>query len=140
MNKKYETGLFATNANFIEEIYSRYLEQPLSVEKDWREAFDEIQVTRNLKRNSLNSGQETPVANSSLLNRSESKHIRKQLTEIANSYRAFGHMAATLDPLDMHNNRQNSNLALHDLDDNMLDEEIDLNGELGIQQDKLLTV
>jgi 2-oxoglutarate dehydrogenase E1 component len=133
MNKKYETGLFATNANFIEEIYSRYLEQPLSVEKDWREAFDEIQVTRNLKRNSLNSGQETPVANSSLLNRSESKHIRKQLTEIANSYRAFGHMAATLDPLDMHNNRQNSNLALHDLDDNMLDEEIDLNGELGMQ-------
>ncbi|GFZ80537.1 2-oxoglutarate dehydrogenase subunit E1 [Rickettsiales bacterium] len=124
MNKKYETGLFAANANFIEEMYLRYLEQPLSVEKDWREAFDKIQT----KKDYSYSEQDAPAASSS----PRSGYIRKQLAEIANSYRTFGHMAAALDPLDMCNNRQNPNLTPHRLDEAMLDEEIDLNGEMGM--------
>lgn len=90
---------------YVDGLYEDYLADPDSVPADWREAFDALPTTngaakdiahRNIRNYFLENAQRKrmPVAVSE-----DSKQY--QVAHLINAYRAHGHHAAKLDPLEM---------------------------------------
>jgi 2-oxoglutarate decarboxylase len=83
---------FGPNEGLIQELYSRYLENPASVSEAWREFFEDYQGPD--RRPQLVDGAE-PLGGPSIAD------VEKQtrVIQLINMYRVRGHLIADLDPL-----------------------------------------
>lgn len=134
--------LDAGNAEYLEDLYEQYLQDPQKVSQEWRNYFNQLQRNttdlshkaiknyfRELARQSSNykpvrTGTETYY---------EAKQL--QVTELIDAYRKYGHYHAQLDPLGLAGQRPIHDLELkyHDLSDADLDSSFLIDGSLGIQ-------
>ncbi|MFT5132971.1 MAG: 2-oxoglutarate dehydrogenase E1 component [Gammaproteobacteria bacterium] len=132
MSLSQPSHLYSGNADFIEQLYERYLQDPANVESEWRNYFDELQKT----------GEGVDVAHSPVQEafyqaakqgnngkRSQSApdagSHQKQVSvlQLINAHRFRGHSQATLDPLDQHERPPVPDLdpAFHGLDESDMD-------------------
>jgi 2-oxoglutarate dehydrogenase E1 component len=112
---KSSSAFYGGNAAFIEDLYERYLRDPDSVDDDWRQRFDQ------LKRESANEIAHSPVRES-FARLAQEKHQRLaprqapslspaaaeqqgSVLRLINAYRVRGHQHATLDPLNLRENK-----------------------------------
>lgn len=104
--------LFGHNASYIEELYENYLDNPNSVETQWRHYFDSLQHVKAVDGTMSNDVCHTPIIHSfakrarsnTLLPRLDSSTldtVRKQVhvQSLINAYRYLGVCIANLDPL-----------------------------------------
>ncbi|MEJ2213686.1 MAG: 2-oxoglutarate dehydrogenase E1 component [Gammaproteobacteria bacterium] len=104
-------ALSGSNANFIEEIYEQYLQDPTSVSDDWRKHFDQLPKYEELVSPEVpHSGIQQYFASlAKNISHSSSSSYQTLNTEAAekqaavlrliNAYRVRGHQHANLDPL-----------------------------------------
>jgi 2-oxoglutarate dehydrogenase E1 component len=97
--------LFGANAPFVEELYEKYLADPDSVPKEWRNYFDALQPAgvHDVAHSAIQRAfAALPVAAAG--GAPESGHQRKQLRilQMINAFRFLGVRAADLDPLKRH--------------------------------------
>ncbi|MFT5505012.1 MAG: 2-oxoglutarate dehydrogenase E1 component [Gammaproteobacteria bacterium] len=105
-----DSYLYGSNAVFIEELYSQYLENENSVDANWREWFsslkngsdvedqDHLAIQEQIKAAVLNKKIVGVVVNSV-----QQAHQAKQVSvlQLINAYRFKGHRKAKLDPLSL---------------------------------------
>jgi len=114
--------LFGANTQYLEELYSRYLEEPESVDPSWRSYFDGLRE-RGLTPAQLGRGPEwrrdirpeqedseiigaltglwprDKAAPSGASDTQASAHESIRAIQLVRAYRVIGHLAADLDPL-----------------------------------------
>jgi 2-oxoglutarate dehydrogenase E1 component len=86
------------NASFLEELYSRFLNDPLSVDPSWRERFSRLQSdTDGYGPTELSDGKVPEELDREIFERT----LRKQagVNRLINRYRSRGHQAADNNPL-----------------------------------------
>jgi 2-oxoglutarate dehydrogenase E1 component len=127
-----QSYLHGSNAAFIEELYSRYLQDEESVDENWRKWFselrngeltadqDHLQIQAQMKAAVMNK-RHTNGATSNVSNEHEAKQVK--VLQLINSYRVKGHQRAQLDPLALSGvpDIPEMTLAGHDLGDADLD-------------------
>ncbi len=86
-----DTLLTGANAPYLEELYARYVDDPQSVDRQWRDFFTSLQHHR------LEAGAELS-AESTVLSYSEAEK-QGSVLRIINAHRVRGHQQAHLDPL-----------------------------------------
>lgn len=140
-----------TNADFIADIYTRYLNDPDSIDKSWADFFDELDDdSRSLiseqKGASWNRGLEPlPVgedASPSNRKSKESGYDKRSIEDslkafrLVNAYRNRGHLMADLDPLGLRKKAPHPELTAEFYGFTMADydREIYMNGLMGIEK------
>ena len=97
--------LFGGNAAYLEEIYDQYLENPSSVDKEWRDYFQSLpQVGDNTAKDVpheavlevLREQLKSPRAAGGV---AEVAVEQERVDNLITAYRTYGHIAAKLDPL-----------------------------------------
>ena len=150
--------LFGANTQYLEELYSRYLEEPESVDPSWRSYFDGLRE-RGLTPAQLGRGPEwrrdiqpeqedseiigaltglwprDKAAPSGASDTQASAHESIRAIQLVRAYRVIGHLAADLDPLKLAQKpplpQLNPNFyGFHDGD---LDRPIFIDGVLGLK-------
>lgn len=110
------------NMAYVDELYEDFLKDPTSVDDDWRAAFSALPTVNG----QLNDVSHRDIRRYFLENtnkRFESSEAiddkQAKVTHLINAYRAYGHLAAHLDPLDMLERLPvpNLSLAYHGLSD-----------------------
>jgi 2-oxoglutarate dehydrogenase E1 component len=103
-----QSYLHGSNAAFIEELYSHYLQDEMSVDENWRNWFaelrngeltadqDHVQIQAQMKASVMNK-RHTNGATESVSNEHEAKQVK--VLQLINSFRVKGHQRAQLDPL-----------------------------------------
>ncbi|MCP4333305.1 MAG: 2-oxoglutarate dehydrogenase E1 component [Gammaproteobacteria bacterium] len=103
-----QSYLHGSNAAFIEELYSRYLQDENSVDENWRNWFselrngeltadqDHVQIQAQMKAAVMNKRRANGTGDS-VSNEHEAKQVK--VLQLINSYRVKGHQLAQLDPL-----------------------------------------
>jgi len=103
-----QSYLHGSNAAFIEELYSRYLQDENSVDENWRNWFtelrngeltadqDHVQIQAQMKAAVMNKRRVNGTSDS-VSNEHEAKQVK--VLQLINSYRVKGHQRANLDPL-----------------------------------------
>ena len=118
--------LFASNSEFIEDLYIKFLQNPTSVNEDWQEFFQKINSEDQLYKSSYTNSvtpfrDKAPLPNTKL---NESKATSQSTTSAIQSttldsiralmliraYRVRGHLIAKLDPLELEDNKQHPEL------------------------------
>jgi 2-oxoglutarate dehydrogenase E1 component len=139
------TFLTGANAGFIAELYTRFLEDPNSVDKSWRQFFSEIgddesTVLAELHRPTWdarapaapkNGSTAASVIDAARLRRATSDSIRA--LQLIRSYRVRGHLEADLDPLGLDKREHHPELDYrsYGFTETDLDREIFINNTLG---------
>jgi len=127
-----ESYLFGNNAVFIEELYSKYLQNENDVAENWRDWFYELKnggLTPDQDHLAIQAQIKSAVMNkksSSLtVNSAQQEHQIKQVAvlQLINAYRFKGHQKADLDPLKLQSNETIRDLTLegHNLSEADLD-------------------
>src|SRR5512139_698771 len=90
------SALSEDNASFIEDLYSKYLRDPDSVDPSWQKTFAAVPESLDELRPSLTSVPPMPADQPSLEHR-----LRKQtaVDRLIDQYRTLGHQAADNNPL-----------------------------------------
>ena len=107
---------------YVDELYEDYLRDPASVPDDWQTAFRALPEVngqlsevshRDIRNYFLENADKKPVQSTVVDDK------QAQVTNLINAYRAYGHLAANLDPLDMVERMPVPNLSLsyHGLSD-----------------------
>jgi 2-oxoglutarate dehydrogenase E1 component len=166
MNQKLlNSFLFSGNLTFIQELFSKYLADKTSVDKDWQDFF----ATNFADLNSILNDKSTSWAKSDLrvvggedfdISSVAKKEVKKdtkapvaaayndnQILSIKTAnlilaYKRFGHLAANLDPLDLTPRKNIAELSLefNGINDADLQKEVDLGGLLGFSKAKIADV
>lgn len=132
--------LFSGNAPFLEELYEAYLDDPASVDDEWRQYFDALEVSERdsgarapanekshaaVRERMLRIAREGARAPVSARAEGEPADAQKQVAvlQLINAYRFRGHRQANLDPLDQYERPHVAELdpAFHDLTDADMD-------------------
>ncbi|MFC1749994.1 2-oxoglutarate dehydrogenase E1 component [Pseudomonadota bacterium] len=107
-----QSHLFGGNAPFIEELYSRYLEDPNSVEPRWQDYFNSLQyesgpIAPDVDHQSVQDefvklvhtrrGETAAAPSGAAVAIEASKQVA--VLQLINAYRVRGHQKANLDPL-----------------------------------------
>ncbi len=122
-------ALSGSNANFIEEIYENYLQDPSSVSDDWRVRFDQFhleqgqpveetphsEIRRHFAKLARDITHPARVAGSGLS--AEAAEKQAAVLRLINAYRIRGHQHANLDPLTLREREDVADLspAFHNL-------------------------
>jgi 2-oxoglutarate dehydrogenase E1 component len=105
-----QSYLHGVNAAFIEELYSKYLQDESSVDENWRNWFAELrngEMTADQDHLQIQAQMKAAVMNKRRVNGSgdivSNEHEAKQVRvlQLINSYRVKGHQKARLDPLEL---------------------------------------
>lgn len=110
------------NMAYVDGLYEDYLNDPTSVSDEWKQTFDALprvdgQLSdvshRDIREHFLQNADRRPVQVTSVDDK------QAKVTNLINAYRAYGHLAAKLDPLDMIQRPAvpNLSLAYHQLTD-----------------------
>ncbi len=170
MNQKLfnSAALFSANLTFIQELFSKYLNDKNSVDQDWQgffaDNFDDINAILKDNKGASWANRNLKVVGSEDFDISSvaKKEVKKDLkapivaapTPINNpllsiqvgnlilAYKRFGHLAANLDPLGLMPKRAVPELTLqfHNISTNDLDQEVELSGLLGFKKAKISDV
>ncbi len=127
-----ESYLFGNNAVFIEELYSKYLQNENDVDENWRDWFYELKnggLTPDQDHLAIQAQMKSAVMNKKssnlTVNSAHQAHQEKQVAvlQLINAYRFKGHQKADLDPLKLQSNETIRDLTLegHDLNEADLD-------------------
>ena len=106
-------ALSGSNANFIEEIYEQYLDDPDSVSQEWRNHFDQLQSQQDTETRDIphgpvrkhfaslarNLNHPTGLSENTLT--AEAAEKQAAVLRLINAYRVRGHQHAKLDPLNL---------------------------------------
>lgn len=138
--------LFAGNGNFIEDLYLKFLENPENVDNYWRDFFNNLDEGQSQALKSILGASWLPRKNKVILppeKKTEAKQVKTEdsskiynINLLIADYRAYGHLFAQLDPLNMVKQDENIKLGLahYGLLEDDLNIEVDLNNpslELG---------
>ncbi len=105
-----QSYLYGSNAAFIEELYSKYLQDENSVDENWRNWFaelkngamtpdqDHLQIREQMRAAVLNKRRGNGSAET-VSREHEAKQVR--VLQLINAYRVKGHQKARLDPLSL---------------------------------------
>ncbi|MGE3386926.1 MAG: 2-oxoglutarate dehydrogenase subunit E1, partial [Bdellovibrionales bacterium] len=114
-----------TNLEYIEDMFTRFRQQPDSLPPEWRMFFEGVEFAQNLNSSTGEgfSGKELDVYN------------------LIETYRSYGHLKAKLDPLEM-NQRQALvlELAHFNLSEKDLDQNFHIGSTLGLGQTTLRNI
>lgn len=160
---------FSSNIIFIEEIYQKFLQNPSQIDKSWVDFFtsnkEEVEsiladyrgpkwANRNLQIigsqeydiSSFSSKEQAKAKDKNLKTALDlpkkfdnKKELQLKIHNLVNSYRRFGHLAASLDPLGL---KPQENVSQIQLEQNFIEEsdlscEIDIGGNLGFGNAKI---
>jgi 2-oxoglutarate dehydrogenase E1 component len=131
------TFLTGANAGFIAELYTRFLEDPQSVDESWRRFFSEMDEDG---ATAIAAGREQPIGNGPAANAAINRESVRQATtdsiralQLIRSYRVRGHLEADLDPLGLDKRGHHPELDYHSygFTEGDLDRPIFINNLLG---------
>lgn len=141
-NNKVSSHLYASNADFIEKLYSEYLQNPTSVDPEWQEYFKNINdspevINTAIATNSIDENREsffgvkeskevanngaisapvtTPVASAPVaknIANDESIFLGRAAQQLIQAYREHGHININYDPLGLKQAEQYPELQL----------------------------
>ncbi len=156
---------FSTNIIFISELYQKFLQNPASVDVTWAEFFavnqDEIKSiladykgpswgARNLQvvgsqefDISSNAKKEAPKKDAKVATiPNVGKDLNLRIVNLISAYKRFGHLAASLDPLDLAPQKYVVEIdpQNHEIENPDLEKEVDLKGILGFGKAKISQV
>jgi 2-oxoglutarate dehydrogenase E1 component len=139
-NLDHESFLFAANADFVEELYLKYLENPSNVDDYWRNFF--TQLGDNNAQKSIKGASWLPRKNKVILpaetspkakepNKTNNDSKIDSVKLMVSEYRAYGHLLSKLDPLGLEKARDSIKLDIqhYGLSEADLDLEVSLNYE-----------
>ncbi len=104
--------LFTGNAAFVEELYAKYLKNPLDIDEKWRNYFDSLKAQdkrpdvdhANIRQSFVFEGKQirqlTPRDFNHVVANIESKQV--SVLQLINTYRYRGHQNAKVDPLKLY--------------------------------------
>lgn len=150
MNAWWESSHFAGgNATYVEEMYEAYLDDPNSVDADWRHIFDTLPkvdgVALEEKHSDIKAyfkklAAQGPVGRASSVSSNEAPSDQKQVKvlQLINAFRFRGHQHANLDPLSLWKQPRVRDLELshHNLSEADFDTNYNV-GSYAIGSDKL---
>lgn len=138
MQKPTPSCLYSGNTDFIEQLYEQYLSQSEDISEEWVTFFDQLQETSIPKKDIQHSKiieayinaartNHLRVTNNETINPAASSQADKKQTavlQLINAYRFRGHRNAALDPLQLEERPEVSELepSYHNLDDNDLEQ------------------
>ncbi len=103
MNNSHTSG---GHLSYLEDLYESYLQDPSSIQEEWRAYFNDLPFQNGSKEDSshldvIKSFQDTPRRASSKIksNLSEKDPFEAKIQTLIKTYRDYGHTAADLDPL-----------------------------------------
>ncbi|MES2677689.1 MAG: 2-oxoglutarate dehydrogenase E1 component [Pseudomonadota bacterium] len=166
MNQKLfnSAALFSGNLTFIQELFSKYLNDKNSVDQDWQaffaDNFDDLNAILKDNQGASWANRSLKVVGSEDFDISSvaKKEVKKDLkapnaasapannpllsVQVGNlilAYKRFGHLAANLDPLGLMPKRSVPELTLefHNISANDLNQEVELSGLLGLKKAKI---
>ncbi|HET7662828.1 MAG TPA: 2-oxoglutarate dehydrogenase E1 component, partial [Rhodanobacteraceae bacterium] len=131
-----ESSQLGSNADYVEQLYEAWLNDPSSVSDDWRTYFDSLpgkgvhDVPHSLIVSRIEAAQRQRDRRGEIAGAPVSdEHARKQagVLRLLTAYRSRGHLDADLDPLALaaKRNPPDLGLAFHSLSDADLDTEFD---------------
>ncbi len=146
MNEWWDESHLASGANYLEELYEEYIEDPSQVDEAWRKNFDEFQqqgadkeIPHSVIRDYFKQLGQLAVKQVAV--QPEFVHDAKQVgvQELINAFRSRGHEHADLDPLKLWERRQVPDLALsyHSLSEADFDSIYKVDSSLGSEERKL---
>ncbi|MDX2345659.1 MAG: 2-oxoglutarate dehydrogenase E1 component [Legionella sp.] len=127
LKKAWETAyLSGGNMAYVDGLYEDYLENPASVSESWQAVFRALPNNKDghadvshraLRAHFLEQAKHPKVAMAAVANTGDDK--QRRVADLINAYRANGHLAANLDPLEMLEREIPPNLMLgyHDLNE-----------------------
>lgn len=146
MDQKFDKDsfLFAANSDFVEELYLKYLESPSNVDSYWQNFFSNLDENKALAKKATIGASWLPRKNKVILPPEAVPPVKnaKPAAPTENSklysvnlliaeYRAYGHLLASLDPLNLEKSYNHIRLdpVHYGLGEADLDMEIELNHE-----------
>lgn len=111
MSHSESSHLYSGNADFIEQLYERYLRDPTSIDSEWRDYFNSLQdasagvdvphsPVQEAFYQAAKPGNSGSRSRAGADNGSHQKQVA--VLQLINAYRFRGHSQATLDPLEQH--------------------------------------
>ncbi len=99
--------LAGANATYIEELYEAYLQDPLSVDSNWRSVFDELPKIEGVDKEQAHSAvkdefkrlAKSPKRYTAAAGEMHNDAKQVKVLQLINAYRFRGHQHAALDPL-----------------------------------------
>jgi len=142
------SALSGLNADYVEELYERFLTDPASVNPDWRSYFQslrngagtEVPHRPVLARIGEMSRQQRKLASASGSDLTADQQARQTgVLKLINAYRIRGHLVADVDPLDLSVEHEVPDLELgfHGLSEADLESEFDSGPLIGPKRRKL---
>ncbi len=134
------------NATYVEELYESYLQDPQSVDEDWRTLFDQLPKVAGVEVEAIHSEvrEDFRLAAKNAHRRqvvvqgesSDAKQVK--VLQLINAFRFRGHQHANLDPLGLWKQERVRDLELshHDLDKDDLDKVYNV-GSFAVGSEKL---
>jgi len=127
-----ESYLSGSNAVFIEELYSKYLQNENDVDENWRQWFSKLkngELTPDQDHLAIQEQMKSAVKNKKVasltVSSGQQEHQIKQVEvlQLINAYRFKGHQKADLDPLKLQRTETIADLTLegHNLTESDLD-------------------
>jgi 2-oxoglutarate dehydrogenase E1 component len=115
------TYLSAQNVGYIEELFQTFLQNPSSVDPDWRMFFEGIEFAKKIGGVGQALG---------------AKELK--VYDLIRAYRSFGHMKATLDPLGLQQRTfPELDIRAHGLDEKDLASTFEIGAAIGLKGAKL---
>jgi 2-oxoglutarate dehydrogenase E1 component len=168
--QQFNLALFSGNLTFIQELFSKYLTDKSSVDKDWQDFFannfDNLNDILNDNKGAswakkdlkVVGGQDfdissvckpepkkdtkTPEKSSAKSISGENPLLSVQVANLILAYKRFGHLDANLDPLGLTPKKNVAELTLefHGIKESDLEKQVDLGGLIGFFQAKIADV
>ncbi len=113
MNHKNHQHIYGANAEYIESLYQKYIQDHTSVSQSWQHYFSELDVSKDIKLYDLHQSVRENLVSEQRDNNAqifdfypkhsnaEQQHQEKQRTvlRLIRAYRSLGHRQADIDPL-----------------------------------------
>ncbi|MFI4984083.1 MAG: 2-oxoglutarate dehydrogenase E1 component [Rickettsiales bacterium] len=154
-NLKNTSYLFGSNAVFIEELYNRYIQDPNSVDENWRQYFKELNDNSQDIQNAVKGAPWSPYTNRIIGFADKTSEVATpkapgtaskedlanclKASSLISAFRTYGHMGVNLDPLGLNPPRYHSELDFeaHGFEESDLDKIIHLDGNFGVESASL---
>jgi 2-oxoglutarate dehydrogenase E1 component len=132
MSHSEPSHLYSGNADFIEQLYERYLQDPASVDAEWRDYFNRLQEAETgvdvphspVQEAFYQAAKQAKTTSYSQVGQDSGSHQKQvAVLQLINAHRFRGHSQATLDPLKQHVRPAVAELeaAFHGLDESDMD-------------------
>lgn len=112
-----DSYLSGENDAYLEELYETYLKTPEDITPEWREYFQQLASHSDVSHSDIRkyfaqlAKQPVKTVATGAVNL-EHQHKQEKVIDLISAYRSFGHLKATIDPLQLFKSSQNPTLEL----------------------------